>query len=145
MSELSYVIVVVLLVSVILISQIKTITTRLDDEEKKPKVLQDKSKYNDFANIIDKEILSIKNDLENEKIKLISEDKQDEVLELFANTTKELVMFETGSFKTQKQLEAELFYILEKIDICLKNNFENGKDIAENLKDKLLQEFKNIL
>lgn len=46
--------------------------------------------------------------------------------------------------KTNTQIEAELFGILDGLDNFIKEEIENGESLAEELKETLFSEYQNL-
>ncbi len=128
------------LVAYLIYLNIKKITDGLDKIENSSFEI-----YSNFAIKAEDYIREIKNEI-GKKYFLKDREKEKEVKEKLLESIQNLLFFETISAKKMKREEAEerLFHILSDTDSILREYFENGNDLADELKDKLQKDFEDI-
>ena len=128
--------VVVAFVAFIVYMEVKKIAAKAEIYELSPT----NDKYIKFCDIIDTQISNLRlNDLKNE-------DEKDEFLSELANLSKELVFIQNmhSTNKNAKVWEEKLFNFLSKVDEVIAKYLQNSDEISDNLKDKLMSEFKKL-
>ena len=128
--------VVVAFVAFIVYMEVKKMAAKAEIYELSPQ----NDKYIKFCDIIDMQISNLRlNDLKNE-------DEKDEFLSELANLSKELVFIQNmhSTNKNAKVWEEKLFNFLSKVDEVIAKYLQNSDEISDNLKDKLMSEFKKL-
>ena len=128
--------VVVAFVAFIVYMEVKKMAAKAEFYELSPQ----NDKYIKFCDIIDMQISNLRlNDLKNE-------DEKDEFLSELANLSKELVFIQNmhSTNKNAKVWEEKLFNFLSKVDEVIAKYLQNSDEISDNLKDKLMSEFKKL-
>ncbi|TKX31363.1 hypothetical protein [Campylobacter aviculae] len=123
---------------------VKKLTLNIDE-----KVLLEPVKvdiYPKFCDLIDEKIREFKDNIQNQQIKLKNQEKQDEFLEKLGDLTRELTFIQTMNLsnKSDSVWQNELFNFLKKLENVLLEFLENGEEQAENLREFLMNEFKNL-
>ncbi len=128
------------LVAYLLYLNIKKITDKLDSIENSSFEI-----YSNFAVKAEEYIRDIKNEI-GKKYLLKDEKEKQEIQDKFLEFIQELLFFETVSAKkmTKEEAEEKLFKILSKVDSLLEEKFINGKELADNLREKLEKDFEEI-
>lgn len=147
MEQLVPVLFVTALIAFILIKQIKHITNQLPADGEK----SDFKKYANFSVAVQNYIRIIKNDIDSTKTKeesrfvLKNPLDEKESLETLADFLRKLVFFETllAKNKSAKEIESELFIILDAIDSFVRQKCEDGEKLADELKEFLFNDFQN--
>jgi len=147
MDQLFPVIFVVAMIAFILMKQIKHITGNLDIKGDTNSF----EKYSKFSVAIQNHLRAIKLDIdsskniENPRYILIEGIDEEEAIETLSDYLRKLVFFETllAKQKTSNEIESELFAILSQVDQFLKQNCVDGEQLAEELRDNLLNEYEN--
>lgn len=123
-------------VALIVHSEIKQIVAKAEIYELSPQ----NDKYIKFCDIIDMQI----SNLRLEELK--NSDEKDEFLNELANLSKELVFIQNmhSTNKNAKVWEEKLFNFLSKIDGVIEKYLQNSTEICDNLKEKLMSEFKKL-
>jgi len=145
MDQLFPVIFVVAMIAFIMMKQVKHITSNLDKQGD----TNDFDKYAKFSVAIQNHIRAIKLDIdsskqiENPRYILKDTESEEDALEDLSDFLRKLVFFETllAKKKTQNEIESELFEILNKLDIFIKQNCKDGEVLAEELRDNLLSQY----
>ena len=128
--------VVVAFVAFIVYMEVKRMAAKAEIYELSPQ----NDKYIKFCDIIDMQISNLRlNDLKNE-------DEKDEFLNELANLSKELVFIQNmhSTNKNAQIWEEKLFNFLSKIDGVIEKYLQNSTEICDNLKEKLMSEFKKL-
>ena len=128
--------VVVAFVAFIVYMEVKKMAAKAEIYELSPQ----NDKYIKFCDIIDMQISNLRlNNLKNE-------DEKDEFLSELANLSKELVFIQNmhSTNKNAKVWEEKLFNFLSKVDEVIAKYLQNSDEISDNLKDKLMSEFKKL-
>lgn len=128
--------VVVAFVAFIVYMEVKKMAAKAEIYELSPQ----NDKYIKFCDIIDMQISNLRlNDLKNE-------DEKDEFLSELANLSKELVFIQNmhSTNKNAKVWEEKLFNFLSKVDEVIAKYLQNSDEISDNLKEKLMSEFKKL-
>ena len=128
--------VVVAFVAFIVYMEVKRMAAKAEIYELSPQ----NDKYIKFCDIIDMQISNLRlNDLKNE-------DEKDEFLNELANLSKELVFIQNmhSTNKNAQIWEEKLFNFLSKIDGVIEKYLQNSDEISDNLKEKLMSEFKKL-
>ena len=128
--------IVVAVVGFIVYMEIQKIVAKTDAYELSP----NNDKYIKFCDAIDMQISNLK--LEELK----NADEKDEFLNELANLSKELVFIQNmhSTNKNAKIWEEKLFVFLSKIDGVIEKYLQNSDEISDNLKEKLMSEFKKL-
>lgn len=145
MDQLFPVIFVVAMIAFILIKQIKHITGNLDTKGDTNSF----EKYSKFSVSIQNHIRAIKLDIdstkkiENPRYILLEGVNEEDSIELLSDYLRKLVFFETllAKRKTADEIESELFSILSQLDTFLKEKCFDGEQLAEELRENLLEEY----
>ena len=141
MSELLSAILIGAIVAFVLFYNIKKITQKLEKEEEKSFDI-----YSSFAIKVEEYLREIKKKVENKEFVLKNENSDKEFNEKLLKCIRELLFFETIEAKKLKKKEAEerLFEILSFVDETLIKYLQNGKEIADDLREKLYKEYEKI-
>lgn len=128
--------VVVAFVAFIVYMEVKRMAAKAEIYELSPQ----NDKYIKFCDIIDMQISNLK--LEELK----NADEKDEFLSELANLSKELVFIQNmhSTNKNAQIWEEKLFNFLSKVDEVIEKYLQNSDEISDNLKDKLMSEFKKL-
>ncbi len=128
------------LVAYLLYLNIKKITDKLDRAENPSYKI-----YSTFAAKVEEYVEEIRDSIGN-KYLLKNENDQKEIKEKLSEIVRELKFFETVSVKRMEKEEAEekLFDILSELDSILEKNFVNGREKADELREKLQKNFEEI-
>lgn len=145
MDQLLPVLVVTTLITFIMIRQIKHVAGNAQGSSKGGSY----QKYANFSVKVQNYIRAIKNDIDSSKEssdgKYVLKEDVDEkaALEELSDFLRKLVFFETllAKQKSTKEIESELFGILSSLDEFLAEKCQNGESQAEELKEKLFEEF----
>lgn len=148
MSSLLLAFIVSLVVIFIMVKQINSVTGKIDQQS----ITNEPSIYSNFAGYIQEKIRTIKTDIDSTKNRqaptflLINEADEEKSLEFLADTIRKLVFFETMNSrrKNQKEVEAELFEVLQNIEEFLQEKIQNGDQLAENLRDELFNYYTKL-
>jgi hypothetical protein len=140
-------IVIAAIVIVIMIKQINRITNKLDADEEN--IIQPPRLYANFAGLIQDQIRSIRVDIESKnddvKFVLLDEANAAEALEKLSDMIRKLVFFETMiGMKNGKNTEAQLFEILNELDIFITNRIKNGEALADEIREELAASYKQL-
>lgn len=135
------------LVTMIMIKQIKAVTNRLDSSSYATGEI-----YSKFASLIQEIVREIKYEIDPEKeVKnprfiLTKESSADEALEKLSDMIRTLVFFETMNAKRKppKEVEGDLFALLESLDNFLTTKIENGEVLADEIREKLSSAFSDL-
>lgn len=148
MEQLIPVLMIVAMVAFVMIKQIGKLTNKLD-------VMQESTSYDRYARfsaIIQEHVRSIKQSLDSSKevevrpyVLLQGKDESD-ALEELSNFIRKLVFFETmmAKQKSTREIEAELFDVLNSLEIFLKNSCENGEALSDELRESLLKAYEAL-
>jgi len=147
MDQLFPVIFVVAMIAFIMMKQIKHVTGNLDLQGD----INSFDKYAKFSVAIQNHIRAIKLDIdsskkiENPRYILIDGVNEEEAIEILSDHLRKLVFFETllAKKKTSNEIESELFGILSQIDEFIKTNCVDGEQLADELRDNLLEVYEN--
>lgn len=150
MDQLIPVLFVTAFVAFILSKQIKNVTTKLPADE--DTITNDFEKYANFSANIQVHVREIRSDIDssknNQTPKYILKNKENEKadLERLSDFLRKLVFFETmlAKKRTNTQIESELFGILDGLDSFIQEEIEDGKKLAEELKETLFSEYQNL-
>lgn len=137
-----------MVVIVIMIKQINKVTQNIDNKS----IQNQPSVYAKFSAIIQEQIRAIKADIDHTKDTpnptyiLINESEEESSLEFLADNIRKLVFFETlnAKRKNSKDIESELFGILNSLDEFLNTKIQNGDTLANNLREEFSQKYKNL-
>lgn len=148
MNSLLLAFIVSLVVIFIMIRQINSVTNKIDQKS----ITNEPSVYSQFAGFIQEKIRTIKADIDSTKdtpaptFALKSEADEEKSLEFLADTIRKLVFFETMNSKrrNQKEVEKELFMVLNDMEEFLEQKIKNGEILADNLRDELFAHYKNL-
>ena len=148
MEQLIPVLMIVAMVAFVLIKQIGRITSKLDTFADAGSY----ERYAKFSAIIQEHVREIKQSLDSSKtpnerpFKLIEGKNEEEALELLSNFIRKLVFFETmmAKQKNPKEIEAELFEVLNGLETFLKEFCEDGDNLSEELRNNLLEAYEKL-
>lgn len=151
MDQLLPVLLVTAFMAFILFKQINHIAKNSDKGVLQQSNNNNFKKYSNFSVSIQNYIRIIKNDLDSSKqteepiFKLLNNIDEKASLEELSDFLRKLVFFETllAKQKTSEEIESELFAILDAIDSFIKTKCEDGEKLAQELKNKLFEEFQN--
>jgi len=147
MDQLIPVLMIVGMVAFVMIRQIGKITGGI--ETKRTGSFE---KYANFSSIIQEYVREIKasvdtsKEREDRKFKLVEGRNENQALEKLSDFIRKLVFFETmmAKQKNQKEIEAELFEVLNGLEIFLKEFCEDGENLSEELREKLLEAYEQL-
>lgn len=148
MEQLIPVLMIVAMVAFVMIKQIGKLTNKLD-------VMQESTSYDRYARfsaIIQEHVRSIKQSLDSSKevevrpYVLLQGKDESNALEELSNFIRKLVFFETmmAKQKSAREIEAELFDVLNSLEIFLKNSCENGEALSDELRESLLKAYEAL-
>ncbi len=148
MDQLIPVLMVVAIVAVMLSKQIGKVTQSIDLSLGK----NSHEHYAHFSAIIQEHVREIKlhldstKEVENRIYKFLPDVKEDEVIEQLSDYIRKLVFFETmmAKQKSAKEIEAELFEILNGLELFLKNYCVDGEALSGELREKLLEAYSKL-
>ena len=149
MEHLIPVLVVAGMVGFVLMKQIGKITAKLDSVSNEDSY----NRYAQFSSIIQEHVRAIKQSLdssktvEEERPYQLREGKDEaEALEILSDYIRKLVFFETlmAKQKNAQEIEAELFEILNGLEIFLKEYCQKGEDLSENLREALMKAYESL-
>ena len=134
-------IIIAVVVTMVMVNQIKRITERLDAKGER----EDGEIYAKFASIIQEKIREIKLSIDPDKephsspYRLKEGIEAEPLLERLSDMVRTLVFFETMNAKrrSSEAVESELFGLLSDLDILINENFENGEELADALREEL--------
>lgn len=129
------------IVGLVIWAQIQKLSIKLDEMEANP----DTSRYVKFCDIIDSELLRLKDMVKNEEI-LADESKEDEVLSRITSLSSELVFIQNmhSTNKNSKVWEEKLAEFLNKVDDLIDENFKNSDEISNKFRENLQKSFGEI-
>jgi len=150
MDQLVPVLMIVAIVAFVMIRQIGKITDNVDTQPSGNHTAFER--YAKFSSIIQEHVREIKNTLDSSKVsqetpfKLLPGKSELEALEKLSDYIRKLVFFETmmAKQKSAKEIEAELFEVLNGLETFLSEFCEDGENLAEGLREKLLVEYEQI-
>ncbi len=136
-------------VAIVMSKQISRVTKNLDNQ---PSSSNSYSGYAKFSAVIQDEIREIKNHIDSSKTieerhyVLVDGKNELALLETLSDYIRKLVFFETmmAKQKSSKEIEADLFEILNGVETFLKENCVDGEVKAEALRDRLLSAYEQI-
>lgn len=145
--QLIPVLMIVAMVSFVMIKQIGKITNKMDTKQN-----ASYEQYAQFSAIIQEHVRNIKQSIDTSKEVLVRTyvllpDKDESVaLEQLSNFIRKLVFFETmmAKQKSASEIEAELFEVLNGLELFLKDFCENGEALSDELRESLLKMYKEI-
>ena len=148
MQELLPVLVIVGIVALVMAKQIGKVTDRLEAQE----TLGDAERYAQFSAIIQEYVRSIKQSLDPSKTlderpyQLIDTIHTEKALEMLSDMIRKLVFFETlmAKNKSNREIEADLFEILNTLELFLKEYCINGEALSETLRQNLLEAYERL-
>ena len=148
MEQLLPVLMIVAMVAFILAKQIGKITKKLDTFSNDVSF----DRYAKFSSIIQDEVREIKQNIDSsksidERLYLLLEGKDErEALEILSDFIRKLVFFETmmAKQKSTKEIEADLFEVLNGLENFLIEFCEDGENLAEALREKLLEGYESL-
>ncbi len=134
----------------VMVKQINKITTKIDQKEIENS--QRPSIYASFSAFIQENVREIKTHIDHTKqtpyptYRLINEEDEEKSLEFLADTIRKLVFFETMNSKRKnpKEIERELFEVLNSLDDFLTKKIQNGEKIADELRKKFAERFDKL-
>ncbi|MDD3342661.1 MAG: hypothetical protein PHR87_03710 [Sulfurospirillaceae bacterium] len=135
-------------VAIIMSKQINRVTKNIDNQES----VNSYSEYAKFSAVVQEEIREIKNHLDSSKTVeerryiLLEGKNESALLETLSDYIRKLVFFETmmAKQKSPKEIEADLFEILNGVETFLKENCVDGEILAEALRERLLKAYEEI-
>jgi len=138
---------IVAMVSFVMIKQIGKITNKMDTKQN-----ASYEQYAQFSAIIQEHVRNIKQSIDTSKEVLVRTyvllpDKDESVaLEQLSNFIRKLVFFETmmAKQKSASEIEAELFEVLNGLELFLKDFCKNGEALSDELRESLLKMYKEI-
>jgi len=147
MSHLVPVIIVSLIVAFLMYKNINKITANIDTIEDNTFGF-----YSKYSRIVERyideirEIVDKNSVLSDDRYKLKDETKRDEIKEELSSNIRKLAYFETLQAKNRdkKELETEFFKILSSVDHLIKENFINGEELADELRENLHKEYEKL-
>ena len=109
-------------------------------------------KYAKFSSIIQEYVREIKHSVdtskekENPKYRLVEGRNENQALEKLSDFIRKLVFFETmmAKQKNPKEIEAELFEVLNGLETFIKEFCEDGENLSEELREKLLEAYEQL-
>lgn len=127
----------VLVVGVILYRQINKLSDNITFEDENPNLA-----YAKFCNAIDLQIDMLRQKALENEISLL--DKKDQILESLSDFSKELVFIESLNSKDNNQWQSKLFALLSRLDEFVQDYFNNGEELAKQIKENLRIEFNRL-
>ncbi|GEM_PF-4524044 len=140
MSEFLIAISVGSLVAFILFYNIKEITQKIEKEEDKSHF------YSSFSLKIEERLREIREKVQKGILKLKNENLKKEFEDKISDTIRETLLFETIEAKklNNEKAEERLFKILSSAEEIIKNYLKDGDEIADNLREKLYEDYERI-
>ncbi len=147
MDQLIPVLMIVGMVAFVMIRQIGKITKNTETKQ-----TGSFEKYAKFSSIIQEYVREIKasvdtsRESEDRKFKLVEGRNENQALEKLSDFIRKLVFFETmmAKQKNPKEIEAELFEVLNGLETFLKEFCEDGENLSEELREVLLEAYEQI-
>ena len=151
MNQLLPVLVVVAVVAFIMMRQISKIAHQSPNQTQRS-TPRNFEFYAQFSSVIQDHVRAIKQALDStnahvqDKFKLLSGKDESEALEKLSDAIRTLVFFETAIAKQKpaSEIETELFEVLNNIETFLIEYCENGEELAEELREELLDAYNKI-
>lgn len=148
MEQLLPVLMIVMMVAFVLAKQIGKITTKLDTFSK----TESYERYAKFSSIIQEEVREIKQSIDSSKnleerpYVLLEGKDEGEALELLSDNIRKLVFFETlmAKQKSVREIEAELFDVLNGLENFLKEFCVDGEALSDALRERLLEAYERL-
>jgi len=149
MDQLIPVLMIVGIVAFVMVRQIGKVTATLDTKMSRGNTFE---RYATFSSVIQEYVREIKNSLDSSKsveertYKLLADKNEVQALEKLSDFIRKLVFFETmmAKQKSAKEIEAELFEVLNGLEAFLGEFCEDGENLAEILREKLLVAYEQI-
>ncbi len=140
MSEFLIAISVGSLVAFILFYNIKEITQKIEKEEDRGHF------YSSFSLKIEERLREIREKVQKGILKLKNENLKKEFEDKISDTIRETLLFETIEAKklNNEKAEERLFKILSNTEEILKKYLKEGEEIADNLREKLYEDYERI-
>lgn len=149
MEQLMPVLLIVFVVAIVMIKQIGRITNKVGS------VTSSKSSfelYAKFSTFIQEHVRVIKNSMdssktvEERKFKLLEGRNEAQALEKLSDFIRKLVFFETmmAKQKSDQEVEAELFEILNGLETFLMEFCEDGERLSEELRETFLNAYEKL-
>ena len=150
MDQLIPVLMIVGIVAFVMIRQIDKLTNKIDAQPRESENAYER--YAQFSSVIQEHVRGIKNSLDSTKeqesrpFKLLSDKNEVEALEKLSDFIRKLVFFETmmAKQKSAKEIESELFEVLSELESFLIEFCEDGENLAEALREKLLVAYESL-
>ncbi|MDD3323910.1 MAG: hypothetical protein PHN38_02140 [Sulfurospirillaceae bacterium] len=147
MEQLFPVLFIAFVVGMILVKQIKKITQSIDLTSNSSFEL-----YANFSAVIQDHIKEIKNSIKSSEkrdenpFRLLDGKDEAEVMDKLSDIMRKLVFFETlmAKQKSNQEVEADLFEVLNTLETCINENFEDGENVADKLRETLLEAYQNL-
>lgn len=147
MDQLIPVLMIVGMVAFVMIRQIGKITGGAEAKQ-----TGSFEQYAKFSSIIQEYVREIKasvdtsREREDRKFKLVEGRNENQALEKLSDFIRKLVFFETmmAKQKNPKEIEAELFEVLNGLETFLKEFCEDGENLSEELREILLDEYEKL-
>lgn len=147
MEDMIPLVLIIMAIVFIMYKNLEKVTSRIDNKEDVSFEL-----YSKYAVKIEEYLREIKNDIEkrtvmqNPKYSLKNEDKKEDISNAISDIIRKVAFFETvmAKRKGSEQIEEELFKILNSLDELIGDEFKNGKETADNLKEELFEEFNRL-
>ena len=136
MVDVTLIVIVCLIVGMVVYMQVSRAAKNADMIESS----SDNSKYLKFCDILDNEILNLKN------LELADESQKDVALDEIANLSKELVFIQTMHKSNQNTQiwEAKLFEFLQKCENVILKYAKDSEEKADIWREKLGKEFAKL-
>lgn len=149
MDQLIPVLMIVGIVAFVMVRQIGKVTATLDTKISRGNTFE---RYATFSSVIQEYVREIKNSLDSSKsveertYKLLADKNEVQALEKLSDFIRKLVFFETmmAKQKSAQEIEAELFEVLNGLEAFLIEFCEDGENLAEILREKLLVAYEQI-
>ena len=149
MDQLIPVLMIVGIVAFVMVRQIGKVTATLDTKMSRGNTFE---RYATFSSVIQEYVREIKNSLDSSKsveertYKLLADKNEVQALEKLSDFIRKLVFFETmmAKQKSAQEIEAELFEVLNGLEAFLIEFCEDGENLAEMLREKLLVAYEQI-
>ncbi len=144
MEHLLPVVIVSLIVAFFVYKNINKITANIDTIDRNSFEF-----YSKYARIVERYIKNIEEIIEknsvlaDEKYILKDENKKDDIQEQLYGLIRQLAFFETqqAKEKDKKELESQFFKLLSTLDTIVKDNFKDGDNLADELREQLHEEY----
>ncbi|MDR2789387.1 MAG: hypothetical protein LBB59_00170 [Campylobacteraceae bacterium] len=140
----------IIIVAVVIVIMTKQINKAADKADANMPVVEPERLYVNFASIIQEKIRALRLDIdtpkEEAKFVLLDGVNASEALEKLSDMIRKLVFFETkiGMKNGAQNSEAELFNILNELDIFITECVKNGETIADEIREEFAASYERL-